>query len=284
MRKILIAGSDSFIGTNLEAWLKKRPGDYSIDTLDMQNSLWKHADFSQYDALLYVAGIVHHKETKINKALFYKVNRDLTYAVAKKAKAGGVKQFIFLSTMNVYGVESGIIHESSPLHAKSTYGKSKLQAEELLDTLEDHHFKLAIIRPPMVYGRGAKGNYRSLAKLAAKVPVFPDIDNKRSMIYIANLCEFIKQLIDNEDRGVFFPQNSHYVNSSEMVKLIAEAHGRRIWLTQRFNPLLRFMNLKIINKVFGDLGYAMDMSEYKSEYRVYGFRDSVLESEGQEHE
>ncbi len=280
MKRILIAGAGSYIGTSFEKWLKKYPDDYYICTLDMKNSLWKDVNFSKYEIVLYAAGIVHIKETKENKSLFYRVNRDLSYEIAKKAKNDGIKQFIFLSTMNVYGIDNGIITENSHLNPKSNYGKSKFQAEELIKALEDKSFKAAIIRSPMVYGKECRGNYRRLSKMAAKMPVFPEIDNKRSMIYIDNLCEFIKGLIDNDERGLFFPQNSEYVNSSEMVKLIAEAHGRKIWMIKLFNPLLRMMNIKIINKIFGDLVYDMSMSEYKKAYRVCGFKDSILKSEG----
>lgn len=280
MKRILIAGAGSYIGTSFEKWLKKFPDDYCTYTLDMKNHFWKEEDFSKYEVVLYAAGIVHIKETEENRALFYNVNRDLSYEIAKKAKNDGIRQFIFLSTMSVYGIENGIITENSYLNPKSDYGKSKLQAEELIKNLEDNSFRVAIIRPPMVYGKGCRGNYQRLSKMAVKVPLFPKTDNKRSMIYIDNLCEFIKQLIDNYERGLFFPQNKEYVNSSEMVKFIAEAHGRKIWMIKLFNPLLRQLNIKIINKVFDDLIYEMNMSEYKSEYRVCGFKNSVLKSEG----
>ena len=69
---------------------------------------------------------------------------------------------------------------------------------------------------------------QSWQKLAQKLPVFPDIDNQRSMLHIDNLCEFIRLMIDNEESGLFFPQNREYVKTSEMVKLIAEVHGKKI--------------------------------------------------------
>ena len=101
-------------------------------------------------------------------------------------------------------------------------------------------FKIVILRPPMIYGKGSKGNYPKLAKKGAKKlpPVFPDIDNERSMLHIDILCEFIKLMIDNEESGLFFPQNKEYVRTSEMVKLVAEAHGKKIILTKVFNPIL----------------------------------------------
>ena len=279
MKKILITGANSYIGTSLEKWLGKYPDQYKVDTVDMKDGSWKEKDFSQYDAVFHVAGIVHIKETKENQDLYYKVNRDLAFETAKKAKADGVKQFIFLSSMSVYGIENGVIDKDTTLKPNSAYGKSKIEAEELINKLEDNSFVVATLRPPMVYGKGCRGNYPRLAGLALKTPVFPKVENKRSMIYIDNLSEFVRQLIDNRSGGLFFPQNAEYVNTSEMVKLIAEAHGKRITMTKLFNPLLRLLNISTVNKVFGDLVYDMSMSEYKSDYRVYGFRESIKKTE-----
>lgn len=124
----------------------------------------------------------------------------------------------------------------------------------------------------MVYGKGCKGNYPRLAKLAVKVPIFPDVDNKRSMIYIDNLCEFARLLIDNCSSGLFFPQNDKYVKTSDMVRLIAEIHGKKIRLTKLFNPILTLMKVSTVNKVFGDLVYEMSISEYENDYRIYEFK------------
>jgi UDP-glucose 4-epimerase len=280
MKKILITGVDSYIGTSLDKWLSIKPDDYKVDTVDMRGDAWKDKDFSEYDVVFHVAGIAHIKETKKNKDIYYKVNRDLAYEAAKKAKDEGVKQFIFLSSMSVYGVESGVINNSTPLNPKSNYGKSKLQAEKLIMPLGDGIFKVAILRPPMIYGKGCKGNYPRLAKLAVKIPVFPDIDNKRSMIYIDNLCEFIRLLIDNCTSGLFLPQNSDYVKTSEMVRMIAEVHRKTIWMTKLFNPLIELLKFSMFNKVFGDLFYEEKMSNYKSnKYNVIGLEESVKNTE-----
>lgn len=279
MKKILITGANSYIGTRFEEWLAKYPDKYKVDAISLRDESWKEKDFSEYDVIYHVAGIAHRKETKENRELYYAVNRDLAYEVAKKSKQDGIKQFIFLSTMSVYGLESGVIDEYTPLKPKSNYGKSKLQAEELIKPLEDDSFKIAILRPPMVYGKGCKGNYPRLAKLAKITPIFPDIDNKRSMIYIDNLSEFVRLLIDNSSNGLFLPQNKEYVKTSEMVKLIAEAHGKEIIMIKLFNPLLRILNVSIVNKVFGDLTYNKDLSEYEDDYKVYDFRESVFITE-----
>lgn len=279
MKKILITGKNSYIGRSLENWLRREPDQYKVDTVDMKDESWKETDFSLYDVVFHVAGIAHIKETSDNQDLYYKVNRDLAYETAQKAKQDGVEQFIFLSSMSVYGIESGVIDKNTPLKPSSAYGKSKIEAEELINELQDDSFTVATLRPPMVYGKGCRGNYPRLAGLALKTPIFPKVDNKRSMIYIDNLSEFVKQLIDNRSGGLFFPQNAEYVNTSEMVRLIAGVHGKKIMMTKLFNPLLRLLNVSTANKVFGDLVYELSMSDYESDYRVCGFGDSIKKTE-----
>ena len=279
MKNILITGKNSYIGTSLENWLMRESDQYKVYTVDMKDGSWKEKDFNLYDVVFHVAGIAHIKETSDNQDLYYKVNRDLAYETALKAKQDGVEQFIFLSSMSVYGIENGVIDKSTLLEPNSAYGKSKIEAEELINKLQDDSFTVATLRPPMVYGKGCRGNYPRLVGLALKTPIFPKVDNKRSMIYIDNLSEFVKHLIDNKSGGLFFPQNAEYVNTSEMVRLIAEVHGHRGVLTKLFNPLLSLLNVSTINKVFGDLVYDMSMSECESDYRVCGFGKSIEKTE-----
>ncbi|MBU3073197.1 NAD-dependent epimerase/dehydratase family protein [Clostridium estertheticum] len=279
MKNILITGANSYIGISLEKWLEKDSDKYSIDTLDMKDNEWKNKDFSKYDVVFHVAGIAHIKETKENAKLYYKVNRDLVYEVAKKAKNDGVRQFIFLSSMSVYGMETGVIGKETIPDPKSNYGKSKLQAEELIAPLGDSNFRIAIVRPPMVYGKGCKGNYIRLKKFALKTPIFPEIENKRSMIYINNLCEFVKLLIDDCGSGLFLPQNEEYVATSEMVKLIAKAHGKKMHMTKLFNPLLKILKISTVNKVFGDLVYEKSLINEDDSYCLFFFKQSVRLSE-----
>ena len=279
MKNILITGKNSYIGTSFENWLMREPDKYKVDTVDMRDGSWKEKDFSQYDVVFHVAGIAHIKETSDNQDLYYKVNRDLAYETAQKAKDDGVEQFVFLSSMSVYGIENGVIDKNTPIKPNSAYGKSKIEAEELVNKLQDNSFTIATLRPPMVYGKGCRGNYPRLASLALKTPIFPKVYNKRSMIYIDNLSEFVKLLIDNRSGGLFFPQNAEYVNTSEMVRLIAEAHGKKVVMTKLFNPLLMLLNVSTVNKVFGDLVYDMSMSEYERDYRVFEFRESINKTE-----
>lgn len=255
MKRVLITGKNSFIGTSFENWLAQWPDEYVVDTLDMIDCDWRSRDFSSYDTVFHVAGIAHVKETPSNRDLYYQVNRDLAIETAKKAKDEGVKQFVFLSTMSVYGLLTGEITKDTIPNPKSNYGKSKLHAEELIETLSDADYYIAILRPPMVYGEGCRGNYAKLCKYAKKTPVFPKYENKRSMISIENLCKYIKNIIDCTKDGYFYPQDESYICTSDMVRRIAGENGRKIIFTRLFNPLIRIVRIRTIKKVFGNLTY-----------------------------
>lgn len=281
MKKILITGANSYIGSSFENYLNKNYNScYQIDTLDMINESWKNFDFSSYDVIYHVAGIAHIKETKDNKDLYYKVNKDLAIEVAKKAKQENVKQFIFLSSMSVYGIEKGFITKDTTLNPKSNYAKSKLQAEEVIKSLQTKDFKICIIRPPMVYGKDCKGNFQSLIKFAKKLPIFPKVKNNRSMIYIDNLSEFVKLLIDNSEEGLFFPQNNEYSNTSYLVKLIGQSMNKKVRLFIGLGWLIKLSSLVIkkLTKAFGSLCYDMKLSEYKQNYALSSLEESIKES------
>lgn len=283
VKRVLITGKDSYIGDSVAQWLAKYPDRYATNAIDMRDDSWREHDFSQYDGVLHVAAIAHDRSRRATEDLYYRVNRDLATATAEKAKTEGVRQFIFMSSILVYGSRgfSQVINEDTPPNPGSVYGESKLQAEEGIRRLESDRFRVVIVRSPMVYGLGCKGNYSRLAKLARLLPVFPDFDNQRSMIHIDNLCEFIKLMIDNDESGLFFPQNREYVKTSEMVRLIAEAVGRNIRLIRAFNPVIRVLGprVTVLGKVFGSLVYEMGMSEYIQDYRIRSLRESILRTE-----
>ncbi|MGO1372084.1 MAG: NAD-dependent epimerase/dehydratase family protein [Senegalia sp. (in: firmicutes)] len=280
MKNILITGKSSYIGNKLEEWLLKTPDRYNIDKISVRDESWMQKDFFKYDVVFHVAGIAHVSTDPNMEEKYYKVNRDLTIDIAKKAKEDGVNQFIFMSSIIVYGDSTSImrvITRDTIPEPSNFYGNSKLQAEEGIKPLEDDNFKIAIIRPPMIYGKGSKGNYPKLAKLAKITPIFPDIDNKRSMLHIDNLCEFLKLMIENEESGLFFPQNEEYVKTSEMVRIIGEVHGKKVRLTKAFNPLIKVMieRMNVVNKVFGNLVYDKSMSKYDKEYRICDLKESI---------
>lgn len=283
MKKILVIGSESYIGNNFENCVKQKKNNYSIDKVSIRDNLWKQKSFEGYDVIFHVAGIAHRKRKKIDKDLYYKVNRDKAYEVAFKAKKEGVKQFVFLSTMSVFGVEKGRIDKNVWPNPKNEYGESKFQAEKMISSLEDNTFKVVIVRPPMVYGKGCKGNYQKLRKIALKSPLFPNIRNERSMIYVENLSEFIRFLIDENKHGLYFPQNNQYVCTSDMVKLIAQFNGKTVWLTKIFNPLINKLSNSLTNKLFGDLVYInQELKAVKSiEYNFYDLEESIKLTEAQ---
>lgn len=270
MKKVLITGANSYIGEAVKEYLLQEPEKYLVDIKDTID--WKptEEDFIGYDVVFNVAGIAHVKETAKNRQLYYKVNKDLAVEIAKKAKEGGVKQVILLSTMSTYGMTVGHITKETLICPSNAYGKSKVCADEEIKKLEDCSFKFACLRPPIVYGKGCKGNYQRLRSFALGVPFFPKYANQRSMIFIGNLCEFVKLCIDQEKQGLFFPQNAEYINTSEMVRLIAEEHGKKIKLTKLFNWAIKIFQMDFVKKVFGNLTYEkVDLVD------KYGFRESI---------
>lgn len=277
MKRILITGKDSYIGNSFKEWVSQWPDKYHVDEVDTRDGAWEAFDFSGYDSILHVAGIAHIKETPKNEQLYYKVNRDLAVDVAKKAKAKGVKQFILLSSMSVYGLIEGTIDENTPLKPKSAYGRSKLEAEKIIGELQKTSFIVTIVRPPMVYGKNSKGNYSKLSKIAKKIPIFPKIENKRSMVYVDHLSEFIKNLIDRNMSGLYFPQNKEYVSTSDMVKKISKVYKKKIWMIKLYNPVIKkiITKLDIGQKIFGDLVYSKKISNVKFDYQTYDFLHTI---------
>lgn len=259
MKKILITGANSYIGMSFEKYMQQWQDAYQVDTVDMIDGSWREKSFAGYDAVFHVAGIAHQKETEENAHLYYKVNRDLAVETAQKAKKDGVGHFVFLSTMAVYGMEEGEITRTTETMPKSHYGKAKLQAEQGIEPLRSESFAVAVLRPPMVYGEGCKGNYQSLVKIAKKLPVFPNYQNKRSMIHIDRLCWYVKEQIDQRYDGLVLPQDESYICTCQMIKEIAEGMGRKMRLMKVLNPAVWLAKLLPVGKkAFGDLYYERD--------------------------
>ena len=284
MKKILITGRNSYIGMHVKNWLEKEMNQYDVVELDVKTNEWLHEDFSKYDAIFHVAGIAHVSTNKKLENLYYNVNCNLAIQVANKAKKENVKQFIFMSSMIIYGDdqkigEKKLIDKNTNPHPKNFYGNSKLQAEKGIKKLTDENFKTVIIRTPMVYGPNCKGNFPKLKKIAKISPIFPDIDNERSMIYIDNLCEFIKQVIDKEASGTFYPQNKEYMSTKQIIKVMTESMNKKIHFIKLFNPIIKLISkkIKLINKVFGTKIYAKDLSGDFS-YNVVDNDESIRRS------
>lgn len=258
MKKILITGANSYIGTSFEKYIKENFADqYQVDTIDMIAGSWREKSFTGYDVIFHVSGIAHQKETKENAHLYYEINRDLAIEVAKKAKKDGVKQFIFLSSMSVYGMDTGVITKETKPNPKTNYGKSKLQAEEQIADLRDDSFKVCVLRPPMVYGDGCKGNYQTIVKLVKKFPVFPRVNNKRSLIHIDALVLFIKTAVDNVFDGLYFPQDKEYIRTIDLAKKIAKQENKKIYFSFLLGLVVIIFRPFVgkLRKAFGNLIY-----------------------------
>ncbi|MGM9642825.1 MAG: NAD-dependent epimerase/dehydratase family protein [Eubacteriales bacterium] len=290
MKKILITGANSYIGTSFDKYIKENyPDDFSVDTVDMMDGSWRNMSFSGYDTIYHVAGLAHSDTGKVSeerKALYYKINTYLAIETAKKAKADGVKQFIFMSSAIVYGGsapigKSKVITRDTPVSPANFYGDSKVQAENGILPLQDNNFNVVVLRPPMVYGKGSKGNYPILAKIALILPLFPYVKNERSMLYIDNLVEFVRLMVENNEHGIFFPQNAEYSNTSEIVKMIAQAHGKKVCLIKGFTWMLKILShfTALVNKAFGNLSYDAKMSVYKYNYQVTDLESSIILTE-----
>ena len=280
MKKILITGANSYIGTSFEKYINDNyPGNYVIDTVDMIDGTWRNGSFSGYGCVFHVAGLAHIKETAENSHLYFEINRDLAVATAEKAKADGVGQFVFLSSMSVYGMDEGVITKETKPSPVSSYGKSKLEAEEALAELTSEDFRIATLRPPMVYGKNCRGNFQLMTSLVKKSPIFPAINNRRSMISINNLCEFVHLVIDRELGGLYMPQNKEYVNTTCMARLIAEALGKKTCFSRLCGLAVRIIIpfVSKAKKAFASLTYE-GCEDFDWCYCTESFEDSVKNS------
>lgn len=281
MKKILITGAGSYVGESVRRYILSTSSDFQIDAVDTMGDNWKNADYSQYDVVYHVAGIAHVNADPKMEALYYKVNRDLTIEVAKHAKAAGVKQFIFMSSQIVFhesqSLKTEVLTAQTKENPNGFYGDSKLQAELGIKPLEDENFKVCILRPCMIYGPNAKGNFPRLAKLACKTPVFPCWHNKRSMLYIDNLAEFVKQAVLRELSGTYYPQNRELADTVEIIRFFAKAAGHIIWITKLLNPFvwLGSFVLQPINKMFATYYYDPEMSKMDFDYQLVSFEESL---------
>ena len=281
MIKVIITGAGSYVGESVRRYILSTSSDFEIDAVDTMGDNWKKADYSQYDVVYHVAGIAHVNADPKMEALYYKVNRDLTIEVAKYAKAAGVKQFIFMSSQIVFhesqSLKSEVLTAETKENPNGFYGDSKLQAEKRLHELECDTFKVCILRPPMIYGPNSKGNFPRLVKLAKKTPIFPAWHNKRSMLYIDNLAEFVKQAVERELSGIFYPQNLELADTVEIIRFFAKSAGHNVWITKLLNPFvwLGSFVLQPINKMFATYYYDPKMSKMDFDYQFVSFEESL---------
>lgn len=295
MKKVLITGANSYIGVSFEKYVAAKYSDQlMVDTVDMIDGSWRQIDFSPYDIVYHVAGIAHADVGNVDEATkkkYYAINTDLAIETCKKAKEEGVGQFVFMSSAIVYGdsapygKKKRITRDTKPSPA-NFYGDSKWQADKGVRKLADENFTVTVLRPPMIYGKGSKGNYPTLAKMAKKLPIFPDVQNERSMLYIENLCEFLAQIMIRGEGGLYWPQNAEYTKTSDMVKMIAEVSGHKINVSKTWNWVVSLASrlpgkpAGLANKAFGNLSYDQSMSKYSFKYQVVTLKESIRRTEG----
>lgn len=281
MKRVLITGAGSYVGGWVRRRLEREPGRFFVEELDVQDAAWRKFDFSGFDVVYHVAGIAHVSTDPSMEDLYYRVNRDLAIEVARHAKSAGVGQFVFMSSSIVYGdsdvLDAGPITADTPANPANFYGRSKLEAEKGLERLASEDFRVAVLRCPMIYGPGCKGNFPQLAKIARKFPLFPEVRNKRSVLYVENLAEFVTQVVKRGMSGTFWPQNDEYMSTSEAVRLLGNAQGSPIRVTRMLSPLA-YLALRCTNagrKAFGSLYYDMQMSDYGFDYHLCSFEESI---------
>lgn len=298
-RKVLITGAGSYIGETFRNYAAEMYPALEVTTMDMLDPSWRDTSFADFDIVYHVAGIAHADVGNVDdatKAKYYAVNTDLAVEVCEKAKQEGVMQFIFMSSMIVYGDSapygvSKIIDATTVPSPANFYGDSKLQADVAVRDMATDDFKVVVVRPPMIYGKDSKGNYPVLAKFAKKLPLFPNVSNERSMLHIDNLCEFLCQLMlvkaYNEKAIVLIPQNAEWTRTSEMVHDIADCCGKNMLLMNALNPFV-FLAGKVpgkisglVNKAFGNYCYAKELSQYEGlSYQKYSLMESIERTEG----
>lgn len=276
MKKVCLLGANSYIGESFVKWVELQNSSLSVMTIDTKKILPGDIPFQNFDCAVCVVGIAHKKVKSEDSNIYYKINRDLVIELANKAKEKNVKQFIVLSSMSVFGKNQGVIEKNTKEMPSDDYGKSKLEADLILEKMNSEDFKVCIVRPPMVYGKNCKGNYQLLRKFTFLSPIFPKINNQRSMIYIDNLSDFIRWLIEEEKSGIFYPQNDEYVNTSSLVKYISKYNKKRIFIFPFVKFLLLIIPSNRFKKVFGDLIY--DFHENK-ENPYSDFEETIKLSE-----
>lgn len=269
MKRVLITGEHGTIARCLGVFLREKTREYEVAFLNVRGDDWRRENFFRYDAIVHAAALVHQKETAENAALYQRVNRDLTVELAEKARTEGVGQFVFLSTGGVYGLTEGVITKDTVPRPVTNYARTKLEAEEALISMKRDGFTVAILRPLMVYGKGCKGNYQTLEKLAWIAPALPAYENRRSLVSLDTLCAYIEGIIRHREEGIFFPREREDVCTCRLIQQIAAERGRTLWQTRLLNPVVGLLRActSTGKKAFGDLVYqdldSLPLSDWK---------------------
>lgn len=266
MTKLFITGASGFIGSYfINAYQDK----YSIQTFSFLHDEIESLHVKGVDAVLHLSALVHQMDGASDEE-YERVNVAQTLYLAQKAKASGVKQFVFMSTIAVHGEDRKAIDENTACAPVSPYGKSKLSAEQELLKLEDEHFKIAIIRPPMVYGKNAPGNIQSLTRLIQKFPILPlgGIQNRRSFVYVGNLCHLVSEVLLQQKSGIFLCADDVPLSTTRLCELIAQGLGKKVWLVKLpfFETAVKKLKPAIYQRLYGNL--EVDNTATKSTLRL----------------
>lgn len=259
--RVLLTGANGFVGSY---FLNKYVNKYEMKKFSFLKDdikalhLKGTSHVSNIDIVIHLSALVHQMGLMPSPDEYERVNVSQTLELATKAKESGVGQFIFMSTVKVYGEETEKIYtETSPCHPEDEYGKSKLKAENELKKLEDENFCVTIIRTPIVYGFGVKANIKNLVALIKKIPILPfaNIKNKRSMVYVGNLCHLIDALIQQKQSGVFLASDDAVLGTSELIGEIAKNLNKKIFLVTipLFETLLKLLKPSFHKRLYGSL-------------------------------
>lgn len=278
---ILIIGKGSYIGNNIDRWLTDN--GHHVKQLDVISDVWRKFDYSSFDAIVHVAGIVHRPDCN-DWDLYKRVNADMPVEIAAMAKKQGVKSYIYFSTMGVYGLDKklskSIIDEDTLLKPISMYGKSKLLAEEGLNKLKDKNFHVSFVRPPSVYGKGCKGGYiTGFASIVRNFPILPKayLNARQSFIYIDNLCECVRIIVENKLNGIFCPQDDEIPNANELFEAIANGIVKKYRDSRLLGILMKMVSfVPLVKKAYGGIEYSRSLSDIEGyNYVLVPFREGI---------
>ena len=253
---VLVTGGNGFLGMELTKQLCDRQGfratavlrkssvNFTLPNVAVgeihEDTNWFAALSDQY-AVIHTAARVHIMKDSVADPLteYRKVNVDGTLNLARQSAAAGVKRFIFISSIKVNGEQTppGLAFQSeSEARPEDPYSLSKWEAEQGLQRIaKDTGMEVVIIRPPLVYGPGMKGNLASLIRLVGKGLPLPlgAIKNQRSMVALDNLVDLIITCVDHPDAAnqVFLASDGQDLSTTELLQGLARAMGRpsRLW-------------------------------------------------------
>jgi nucleoside-diphosphate-sugar epimerase len=265
---LLVTGASGFIGSHFILDSIER----DITPISLRSAHPEDLDLKSYSAVIHLAALVHQMQGAPEEE-YFRINCDLTLSLAQKAKKDGVKHFIFMSTIKVYGEETTTtpLMENSPCHPNDPYGESKLTAENGLLAMISEDFAVSIIRIPLVYGERVKANMFNLIKLCDTLPLLPfgGINNRRSMVYVKNVTAFINALLDQRSSGVFIVSDSKPVSTTQLVRIILSALGKKrllLTLPQTFVNLIQQLKPSLHQRLFGSLEVDPSASFKKLEF------------------